>query len=231
MKADCDTSVFPIAIEVVDCGLEAAEVDNLAVTDVRTAKNLIRPGEQVDLVADIVNTGDVATEKTSVEWLLADKVVHTDADRRACGRCEDASDRVGADAGCRNFFRHLPHYWNGSKCRSIKRIRSLIEVADELPILFVEGNTGAKPSVAASELFAAALGFKNNEPQAWHSVYRPEVISLAALPAHPLAGYRAIVINNLDELDAATRDRLDSFRARGRRTMGGARRGGRSHLV
>ncbi|HJQ81636.1 MAG TPA: hypothetical protein VJ828_16860, partial [Lacipirellulaceae bacterium] len=56
-----------------------------------------------------------------------------------------------------------------------------------------------------------ALGFKNNEPQPWHSVYRPDVISLAALPAYPLAGYRAIVINNLDELDAATRDRLDSF--------------------
>jgi hypothetical protein len=37
------------------------------------------------------------------------------------------------------------------------------------------------------------------------------MISLAALAAHPLAGYRAIVINNLDELDAATRDRLDSF--------------------
>jgi hypothetical protein len=37
------------------------------------------------------------------------------------------------------------------------------------------------------------------------------VISLAALAAHPLAEYRAIVINNLDELDAATLDRLDSF--------------------
>jgi hypothetical protein len=87
----------------------------------------------------------------------------------------------------------------------------VVEVADELPILFVEGNSQAQPSVSASELFAAALGFKNNEPQAWHSVYRPEVISWAALAAHPLAGYRAIVINNLDELDAATRDRLDSF--------------------
>ncbi len=87
----------------------------------------------------------------------------------------------------------------------------VVEVADELSILFVEGSTGAKPSVAAAELFAAALGFKNNEPQAWHSVYRPEAIELTSLAAHPLARYRAIVINNLDELDARAHDRLDSF--------------------
>ncbi len=65
LKVDCDASVFPITIEVVDSGLDVAEVDNLAVTDVRAAKNLIRPGEQVELAADIVNTGDVPTEKTN----------------------------------------------------------------------------------------------------------------------------------------------------------------------
>jgi Aerotolerance regulator N-terminal/von Willebrand factor type A domain/CARDB len=210
LKADCDTSAFPITIEVVDCGLEAAEVENLAVTGVRTAKNLVRPGEQLDLVADIVNTGDVATGKTTVEWLLADKVAHTaPISELAAGAATQTTGSVRmAEAGIISVTCRI----TGSDEVPLDQENLLvIEVADRLPILFVEGNTEAKPSVAASELFAAALGFKNNEPQAWHSVYQPEVITLATLPARPLAGYRAIVINNLDELDAATRDRLDSF--------------------
>jgi hypothetical protein len=210
LKADCDASAFPITIEVVDCRLEAAEVENLAVTGVRTAKNLIRPGEQVELVADIVNTGQAATDKASVEWLLADKVVHTaPIGELAAGAATQATGTVRlADAGIFSVTCRIA----GKDEVPLDQENSLvIEVADQLPILFVEGNTAAKLSVGASELFAAALGFKNNQPQPWHSVYRPDVISLATLPAHPLAGYRAIVINNLDELDAATRERLDSF--------------------
>ncbi|HEX2475736.1 MAG TPA: BatA domain-containing protein, partial [Lacipirellulaceae bacterium] len=210
LKADCDASMFPITIEVVDCGLDPAEVDNLAVTEVRAAKNLVRPGEQVDVAADIVNTGDVPREKTSVEWLLGDKVVQTTPiSALAAGAKTQATGSLRmADAGIFSVTCRV----TGSDQVPLDQENSLVvEIAGELPILFVEGNTEAKPSVAASELFAAALGFKNNEPQAWHSVYRPEVIPLTALPAQTLAGYRAIIINNLDELDSATRDRLDSF--------------------
>jgi len=210
LKVDCDASVFPITIEVVDCGLDLAEAVNLAVTEVRAAKILIRPGEQVELAADIVNAGHEPTEKTSVEWLLGDKVVQTTpVGALVAGSKTQASASVRMpEAGI--FF--LTCRVTGADQVPLDQENSLVvEVAGELPILFVEGSTEVKPSVDASELFAAALGFKNNEPQPWHSVYRPEVITLATLATHPLAGYRAIVINNLDEIDAATRDRLDSF--------------------
>jgi hypothetical protein len=87
----------------------------------------------------------------------------------------------------------------------------VVEVADQLPILLVDVAAASGPSVNTPALFAAALGFKNNEPQTWHSVFRPETIASTALATHPLAGYRAIVINNLPELDHATIDRLDSY--------------------
>jgi hypothetical protein len=210
LKADCDASAFPITIEVVDCGLEAAEVDNLAVSEVRATQSLIRPGEQVDLAADIVNAGDVPTEKTSVEWLLGETVVQTTPIGALAARAKtQATGSVRMqDAGIFSITCRIA----GEDQLPLDEENSLVvEVADQLPILFVEGSAAAKQSVGASELFAAALGFKNSEPQAWHSVYQPEAITLPELAAQPLAGYRAIVINNLDELDAPALDRLDSF--------------------
>jgi hypothetical protein len=210
LKADCDQSIFPIAIEVVDCGLEASELENLAVARVSASQNLIRPGEQVELVADIVNSGDLETEKTSVEWLLEGKAVNTTPVGALAGRAKTqatATVRL-ADAG---IFAVTCRIVGGDQVPLDQENSLIVEVADQIPVLFVEGNSAAKSPVAASELFAAALGFKNNEPQAWHSVFRPEVIAMATLAAQPLGDYRAIVINNLGEIDAATRDRLDSF--------------------
>jgi hypothetical protein len=86
-----------------------------------------------------------------------------------------------------------------------------VEVAGELPILFVQGDEAGDPAVAAPRLFAAALGFKDDQPQAWHSVFRPESISAAALATHPIDEYRAIVINNVSGMDRGALERLDSF--------------------
>jgi hypothetical protein len=210
LKTDCNTSAFPISIEVVDCGLEASEIDNLAVSEVRATRNLIRPGEQLELAADIVNTGETPKEKTNVEWLLGNDVVQTTSiGALAAGAKTQANGSMRMpNPGIFSLACRI----SGQDQVPLDQENSLVvEVADQLQVLFAEGNTQVKPSVGASELFAAALGFKNNEPQPWHSVYQPDAITLATLATHPLAGYRAIVINNLDELDAATRDRLDSF--------------------
>ncbi len=87
----------------------------------------------------------------------------------------------------------------------------VVEVAEELPVLFVESREHASDAVTAGELFSAALGFKAGEAQTWHAVYRPEVIPAAALATHPLADYRAIVINDVPEFDNNTLERLDAF--------------------
>jgi hypothetical protein len=89
--------------------------------------------------------------------------------------------------------------------------RIIIEVAEQLPILFVRGGEKPGVTVTADSLLAAALGYKNNEPQPWHSVYRPEAIEAAALATHLLNDYRAILINNPAELGAETLERLDTY--------------------
>jgi hypothetical protein len=200
---------FPITIEVVDCGLESSEIDNLAVADVRADKSLIRPGDDAEVTAEIINTGDAATQPVSVEWLVGNNV----AQKANVGvlepgaRAQVAGSLRMADAGIFNITCRIA---SEDQLPLDQENSLVVEVADQLPILFVDAQQAAR-SVSAAELFAAALGFKNNEPQTWHSVYRPETIAPAALGTHSLAEYRSIVINNLSELDLATLDRLDSY--------------------
>ena len=210
LALDREALEFPVTIEVVDCSLEASEIDNLAVASVRAAKNLIRPGEQAELAAEIVNTGDVATPRTNVEWLIGNKIVQ---------RSPVSALEPGAKAQAIAALRMPEAGLFAVSCRIAgedqlpldQENALVIEAADQLSILFVEAQRRAGSSISAAELFAAALGFSSGEPQPWHSVYRPEVIPPAALATHPLAEYRAIVLNDLDELDHATMDRLDSF--------------------
>ena len=110
LAADRDAAEFPISIEVVDCGLEATEVDNLAVSEVRATRNLIRPGEQVELAAEISNVGDVPARPRRVEWLVGDKVVQESPVGRsgaACERRKSTATLRMADAG--HFRGHVPH--------------------------------------------------------------------------------------------------------------------------
>ena len=228
LAADREAAEFPITIEVVDCGLEATEIDNLAVTDVRAARNLIRPGEQVELAAEITNMGDVPSEATTVEWLVGDKVVQesTVAALEPHAKTQATATLRMADAGIFAVTCRI----DGADQVPLDQENSLVvEVADQLAdSVRRRRKTRASSSVAAPELFAAALGFKDNEPQAWHSVFRPEAIAPAALATHPLADYRAIVINNLAELDRSD-DRAARFvRPRRRRPVGRAGRRDRS---
>src|SRR5262249_34835492 len=73
LAAEREAADFPIEVEVVDCGLAASEVDNVTVTGVRAVRNLVRPGEQVELAADIANVGDVRNDATRVLWLVNGK--------------------------------------------------------------------------------------------------------------------------------------------------------------
>jgi hypothetical protein len=77
--------------------------------------------------------------------------------------------------------------------------------------LFISAEDGGKTTVAGPALFSAALGFKDDQAQPWHSIFRPEVIPPATLATHPLTTYRAIVINNSADLNAAAIERLDSY--------------------
>ena len=64
------------------------------------------------------------------------------------------------------------------------------QVAGELPVLFVQSESAAASSVSSSELFAAALGFKGKEAEAWHAVFRPDVIAASELACYARGSIR-----------------------------------------
>lgn len=200
----------PTTIEVVDCGVESETVENLAVTRVGAERPLVRRDEPLAVAAEVKNLGDEPSAGMQVEWLVDGKV---EEHSRLSSVRSQGSARVSTTL---RFDRPGIHTVT---CRladedqlPLDQENSIVvEVADELPVLFVESGGGDGRSMPAGELFAAALGFKEGEAQAWHAVYRPEVIPVASLATHPLAEYRAIVINDVPTLDRETLERLDAF--------------------
>jgi hypothetical protein len=217
LAANRDAAKFPISIEVVDCGLESDQIDNLAVTEVKAAQSLVRPDETLAVSAEVENLGDERSPATRAEWLVAGKVV---AESTVRSLAPQGRERVTAtlrfdepgihevtcrlDATDRVLLDQVPLDQENSL---------VVEVADELRVLIVEGEGegGADRSVTAAELIAAALGYQDGQSQTWHSVYHPEVIPPSALATQALADYRAIVINDVPALDRPTVERLESF--------------------
>lgn len=200
---------FPISVEVVECGSDAL-VENLAVAEVRAARQLVRPGEDAELTAEIRNTGDNAGKATEVEWLLGDKVVQkspvTAIEPHATTQL---TARVALpEAGHHTITCRIA---DSDQVPLDQESGIIIEVADQLPVLVVDSGGHRDAKVAAPVLIGAALGFPGSEPQPWHSVFRPEVVEPSALGTQPLGEYRAIVINNATDLPAETLERLDAY--------------------
>jgi hypothetical protein len=209
LSAERDAAQFPISLEVVDCGFEAGEIDNLAVTDLKVVKSLVRPGEHIELMADITNVGDVRSESSRVQWLVDGKVAEESPLKALEPRATtQATAALRMEEG--GVFSVTCRIESTDQVPLDQEESIIVEVADQLPILFVESDADTG-SVSAAELIDAALGYKESEAQNWHSVFRPEVIPTATLAAHPLAEYRAILINNPGELGRATIERLDAF--------------------
>jgi hypothetical protein len=210
LAADREAAEIPISIEVVECGLPTPVVENVSVSEVRANRNLVRPGEEAEVFAEISNVGDSPSAAMRAEWLIGDKVVQ----ETPVGALEP---RATTQVSARLPMEKPGHFVVTCRITESDQVpldqenQTVIEVAEELPILIVDGGNESDPTVSAHALIAAALGFKDDEPQPWHSVYRPDTIQPAALATQPLSDYRAILINNLSDLDANTLDRLDAY--------------------
>jgi hypothetical protein len=210
LAADRDAATIPVSIEVVECGQPATAVDNLAVSEIRAVHNLIRPGEQAEVTAEIVNVGDAVGRATNVDWLVDDQVVQESA---VSALEPNATTQVATKIPMPNSG----HFVVTCRIEDTDQVpldqenHLVVEVAEGLPILVVGSGDEGDATVRAPALLAAALGYKDNEPQSWHSVYRPETIEPAALATHPLTDYRAILINNLADLDSETLERLETY--------------------
>jgi hypothetical protein len=210
LAADRDAAEIPISIEVVECGLAAPSVENLSVTEVRATRNLVRPGEEAEVFAEISNVGDSLIGTMRAEWLIGDKVIQ----ESPVGALDaHATTQVSAKLPMEKpgHFVVTCRITESDQVPLDQENQLVIEVAEELPILIVDGGNESDPTVSAHALIAAALGYKDDEPQPWHSTYRPEAIKPAALATHPLTDYRAILINNLPEFDSDTMERLDAY--------------------
>lgn len=201
---------FPISIDVIDCGLDVANYDNLAVANLQTRQPLARPGEAIELSAEIHNAGSGPSEAATVEWLIDGKTVQSAplAELAANGRTPvTASLRLDKPGTYRISCRIA----TADQTPLDQEDAIIVEAAEQTPILVVESPANDPKTPATSELLSAALGYAQGEPQAWHSVFRPEVIEPSELAGRSLAGVRAVLIDNLPPLDRAALDRLEAF--------------------
>lgn len=205
-----EKAALPTTIEVVACQLEEDQLENLAVMKLESSRQLLRPAETVELSAELANLGDQPCESTTVEWLIDDQVFDTtDIESLAAGESVSISTKLSLEESG-NFAVHC-------RLRSEDQIALddqetvVLEVSDELPILVVYDGVEDPQDKATDELFSAALGYSGGQPQEWHAVYRPELVSSSQLADAELAKYRAIVLLNLVELAAESRQALQSF--------------------
>lgn len=210
LESDRANAKIPMNIEVVDCGLDAPEVENLAVTGVEAARSLVQPKKAVEVSAEISNLGDVPTSATGVEWLVGGKVVESSkvGPLRPMGRARATATLRFDEPGIHAVTCRID---SQDQLPLDQESTLVIEAADELPVLFVEPEGRGGEEISAAELFAAALGYKGQEAQSWHAVYRPDTVRASELSSQSLSGYRAIVINDAAQLDREALDRLDSF--------------------
>src|SRR3954470_20894070 len=210
LGSECKAAPLPTTIEVVDCGLDATQIDNVAVASLSAVRNLVRPNEPLELKAEITNVGDVASPSMHIQWLVGDKVMQesTVAGLEPHGKTQATTTLKLADTG---IFAVGCRIDRADQLPLDQENWLVAQVASELPVLFVQSASVAASSVSSSELFAAALGFKGKEAESWHAVFRPDVIAASELATHAVADYRAIIIDNLAELDPQGVERLETF--------------------
>lgn len=215
----------PISVSVLDCGLGDAVPGNLAIGNVSASRTVVRKGETINLSADIANFGDQQSGDIVVEWKVADRLIASSkVNSLSVGEIGQTKASTKVD-------------WNGPQPVTATLAAAhddalvldntatiVIEASEREPILIVEDTTAditlsedqeAGRIIPASQHLMASLGYLNGKPQAWHSVYEPQVVDAAGLAAANLADYRAVVIVTPGVIDASEIDRLQGYVAVG----------------
>jgi uncharacterized cupredoxin-like copper-binding protein len=201
---------IPTAVQVIDCGLDEASVDNLAVNSIELSRRIVRPGEEFEARAEIANLGDKEFSGGEVKWLVDDEAAGTsELGLLAPGATAQVSTTLRRkDAGTYLIACHI----NADDQVPLDQEAGIVaEVTDEIPILVVHNPDLTPREKSAAQFLTAALGYKGEEAQPWHAVYRPTIIEPAELAEANLAQYRAIVLTDLPEGDDDMLGRLQDF--------------------
>lgn len=209
----CENSTAPITIEVLDCGNDSDDLENLVVTNLEASHTLVAEGEAATLRAEVKNVGAAATGATSLDWWMgADSIGSDDVPKLQPGETKsfEISRRL-SEKGVVAFRAEL----KAEDDLNLDNDASVVvEAVDELPILVVRGSGSPGLSERLSDLtfFTHALGYQGDQPVGkWHSLFKPKIIAAEELEEVPLSDYRAIAILSLSPLPESTLERLTEF--------------------
>ncbi len=205
-----ENSLVLTTVDCIACGFADDEFRNLAVMKIEASRQLARPDERIEFAAHITNAGETASEATVVEWLIDDKVFDT-SDLRALAPQEATQVSVRRKQKETGNFAVTCRLQADDQIALDQQASVVIEVSDQLPILVVHDFDPEEAGKPADQLFTAALGYEGGQPQEWHAVYQPEVVTLSQLAEITLSKYRAVVILSLTDLPAETHERLHTF--------------------
>lgn len=211
---DAQESV-PTSIEIVDCGSDERQVDNLAVLRLDASSTLTGSGDSVTLSTEIKNMGTGASQAATLQWTVqGDSVAESTVPELQAGESIQRSwshvftEEGVFSVGCRVL--------TDDQLLLDDKEAVVIEVVDKIRFLIVERGTGGDSEFAAARLLTATLGYENDVPRGdWQSVFAPRIIDVDQLKEEAMAEYRAVVIVDLPTLSSDVVDRLRSFVERG----------------
>lgn len=215
----------PISVSLLDCGLGEAVPGNLAIGNVSSSRTVVRKGDKISLQAEVANFADEQSGDLSVVWKLGERELATSkVNSLASSETGQAKATIEVDwSGPQRVTASLAELHDDALLLD-NSATIIVEASDREPILIVEDpaaddlvetdNSDGR-TIAASQHLMASLGYVNGKPQQWHSVYQPEVVSLAGLAAANLAEYRAVIIATPGFIDTAEIERLQGYVAVG----------------
>jgi hypothetical protein len=202
----------PVNISVVqpDRGLTPS---NMAMGPVETSRSLVRKGEQILAKSSVANFGSRKTAPLRVVWSSDGRQI---AESQLAPLAVGATVQVTAPLTLEEPGVHVIECRldNQDSLGMDQRSRTIIEVAERIPILIVDSSADLATDhnrLSPAQLVAATLGYHEGRPQPWHSVFEPRTVSVANLATQNLHDYAAIVVPSLASLSATDVKRLEMY--------------------
>jgi hypothetical protein len=204
------------------------ELDNLAVTRVEPMRRLVGTDRPVGIDVTVANTGDGPSLPATVELRLDEGPTRS----ASIGRLDAGGSQTVA----------FEHHFRRPGARVLSAdvsgrddlpgdniARRVIQVADRLRVLIIDGDDGAQLLGSPSLYLAAALGWDapdgsgpaedagfDDEKQAMDLFVEPTVIRAPDVgQVTDLTGYSAVILANVPRLPGELADRLEAYVAAG----------------
>ena len=206
---------LPTRVESIEAGEAAVESGNLAVNRLRAGRALVGAHQPLTITAELQNYSASPSMPCTIAWSIGGKTLEeTHVPSLAPGQQQNivwrhAFDRSGAFAvSCRiDAEDDLP---------ADNRATLVVEVADRVPVLLVEGAEGLAELQQDAYLLRAALGrIENDDSGDYRSVFEPRTISPQRLETIDLDEFRTVVVPNFTAMSAKAVERLSQFVAEG----------------